>query len=138
MNHQQPRRNTKQRELILRVVAQLGSHPTAEMIFDEVRKELPVTSLSTVYRNLGILVDQGDILAVRSPGRKIHYDHNTKEHNHIKCSVCGRVSDVDFNTSEINVLKPEDVSGFEVEEVYLNIVGICPQCLKTMKKEEAE
>jgi len=137
MNIQQQRRKTKQRDLVLLIVERLGSHPTAEMIFDEVRKELPGTSLSTVYRNLGILTNQGDIVAVRSPGRKTHYDHNTKEHNHIKCSVCGRVSDVDIDSSILNEYKLEDVSGYAVDEIYVNIVGICPQCIEKRGMEES-
>ncbi|MCD4774552.1 MAG: transcriptional repressor [Candidatus Aegiribacteria sp.] len=134
MIKQQVCRNTKQRQMILRTVKQLGCHPTAEQIFDTVRKVLPRTSLSTVYRNLGILVDQGEIIAVSGTGRKIHYDHNIEEHNHIKCVICGKVSDVSIDVIDINSLEPDSVSGYIVKEVHLNFVGICPECAEQLKR----
>ena len=128
-------RNTKQRKMILQAVEQLGCHPTAEQIFDAVRNELPRTSLSTVYRNLGVLVDQGEIKAIKGMGREIHYDHNMEEHNHVKCSICGKICDIDVDLVDRNTLKPDSVSGFIVEEVYLTVVGICPECAEQFEKE---
>jgi Fur family ferric uptake transcriptional regulator len=135
MIQQSKRRNTKQRETIFRAVVQLGCHPTAEQIFDAVRKELPRTSFSTVYRNLGILVDQGKIIAVNGIGREIHYDHNVEEHNHIKCSICGKVSDISIQPIDIDTLKPDIVSGFTVEAVHISLIGICPECAEQLEKE---
>lgn len=133
---QQMCRNTKQRKMILRTVKQLGCHPTAEQIFDAVRKALPRTSLSTVYRNLGILVDQGKIIAVSGTGSEIHYDHNIEEHHHIKCAVCGKVSDVSIDVFDINSLEPDSISGFIVKEVHLSFVGICPECAEQLKRSK--
>jgi Fur family ferric uptake transcriptional regulator len=138
MNKQLVWRNTKQRKVILKFVKSLGCHPTAEQIFDAVRKELPRTSLSTVYRNLGILVDQGEIVTVKGTGREIHYDHNIEKHNHIKCSICGRICDVNVDLVDRNTLKSDSVSGFIVNEVYLTFVGICPECAEQLKKEKLQ
>lgn len=121
--------------MILQSVEQLGCHPTAVQIYNAVSKVLPRTSLSTVYRNLRILVDQGKIKAVRGAGKEIHYDHKTVEHNHIKCSVCGRVCDVNIDTVDIDTLSPEKVSNFIVMEVHMNILGICPECTEQLEKE---
>ena len=129
-------RNTRQRKMILMVVEELDCHPTADQVFDAVRMKLPHTSLSTVYRNLGILVDRGELIAVRGAGRKIHYDHKTVDHNHIKCSICGIVFDINIDSAEIDSLKSKAISGFIINEVYLNIVGICPECAGKLKKEE--
>lgn len=136
MKKRSNRRNTKQRKLILHAVRQLNCHPTAEQVYDAVRKDLPRTSLSTVYRNLNILVDSGDIIAIRGSGRETHYDHNLKEHHHIKCSVCGRIEDVCTDTIDINGLERNKIKGFTVQEIYLNIVGICNECTEKLKKEE--
>ena len=138
MIKQQISRNTKQRKVILQTVKKLGCHPTAEQIYYAVREVLPRTSLSTVYRNLGVLVDQDEIMTVKGTGREIHYDHNVKEHNHIQCSICGRVSDVNVDPVEINELKPDDVSRYIVEEVHLNLVGICPECAEQLEKEKLQ
>lgn len=132
------RRNTKQKRVILQSVEQLGCHPTAVQIYSAVRKVLPRTSLSTVYRNLGILVDQGKIKAVKGAGTEIHYDHNTGEHNHIKCKICGRVCDVNIDPVDIDTLDPEAVSNFIVLEVRMNILGICPECAEQLEREKTQ
>ncbi|MEN8209684.1 MAG: transcriptional repressor [Candidatus Fermentibacteria bacterium] len=134
----QSRRNTEQKRVILQSVAELDSHPTAVQIFNAVRAVLPKTSLSTVYRNLGILVDQGQIKAVKGTGSEIHYDHNTWEHSHIKCTVCGRICDVLVNPMDIDTLNPETVSNFVVLEVHMNILGICPECAEQSEKEKLQ
>lgn len=138
MLERQVRRNTTQKRLILHSVEQLGCHPTAVQIYIAVRKVLPRTSLSTVYRNLGILVDQGKIKAVKGAGSEIHYDHNVEEHNHIECMVCGRVCDVNINPVNIDTLNPETVSHFIVLEVRMNILGICPECAEQLEKEKLQ
>ena len=138
MLEEQIRRNTTQKRVILQSVEQLGCHPTAVQIYTAVRKVLPRTSLSTVYRNLGILVDQGKIKAVKGAGSEIHYDHNIEEHNHIKCTVCGRVCDVNINPVNIDTLNPETVSHFIVLEVRMNILGICPECAEQLEKEKLQ
>ncbi len=138
MLEMQSRRNTTQKRVILQSVVELGSHPTAVQIYTAVREVLPRTSLSTVYRNLGILVDQGQIKAVKGTGTEIHYDHNTYEHNHIECTVCGRVCDVHVNPVNIDTLDPETVSNFIVLEVHMNILGICPECAEQLEKEKLQ
>jgi len=134
----QVRRNTTQKRVILQSVEQLGCHPTAVQIYSAVRKVLPRTSLSTVYRNLGILVDQGKIKALKGAGSEIHYDHNMEEHNHIKCIVCGRVCDVNINPVNIDTLNPEMVSHFVVIEVRMTILGICPGCAEQLERKKTQ
>jgi Fur family ferric uptake transcriptional regulator len=128
MEQSKSRRNTRQRRVILSVVEKLGCHPTAERIFDEVRKVLPRTSLSTVYRNLGILSDQGEISIIPGSGKEVHYDHNTSDHCHIRCSVCGRICDVDVYPVERGDLSPDELSGFILQEINVDLIGICPSC----------
>ena len=138
MLESQSRRNTRQKRVILQSVEQLGCHPTAVQIYTAVRKVLPRTSLSTVYRNLGILVDQGKIKALKGAGTEIHYDHNMDEHSHIKCKVCGRVCDVNINPVDIGTISPEQVSNFIVIEIRMNILGICPECAEQLEKEKSQ
>ncbi|OPL19404.1 MAG: hypothetical protein AVO35_11000 [Candidatus Aegiribacteria sp. MLS_C] len=128
------RRNTRQRKLILKAVEELGCHPTADQIFDRVRRELPRTSLSTVYRNLGILADQGILGTVTGAGKEVHYDHNNSDHCHIRCSVCGRICDVDVHPLDKDRLSPEELSGFVLQEISVNLVGICPECAEAEKE----
>ncbi|MFO8184217.1 MAG: transcriptional repressor [Candidatus Aegiribacteria sp.] len=134
MKEEKARRNTRQRKLILKAVEELGCHPTAEQVFDHVREELPRTSLSTVYRNLGILVDQGRIKAVPGSGKEVHYDHNKYEHCHIECCRCGKMCDVDVTPIDSGELTPDELSGYTLLEVNINLLGICPECSEKEKE----
>lgn len=129
------RRNTRQRATVLRAVRNLACHPTAEQVYDEVRKELPRTSLSTVYRNLSVLVDQGTLASVHGTGKELHYDHKTGDHCHIECSVCGRICDVKKYPLNTEELKRKRISGFILQEVNINLVGICPRCANNTEQE---
>ncbi len=135
MRQREIHRNTRQRKVILEAVEMLNCHPSATQVFDAVRNVLPRTSLSTVYRNLGILVNQGRLIAVKNGDKEIRYDHNIMEHYHIKCSVCGRITDVGVDQLRFNRLSLEKVSGFKVKEVNISLTGICPECAEQHEKE---
>ncbi len=132
------RRMTKQRFIILNTVRSLGSHPTAYEIFQRVRQELPGVSLSTVYRNLNILVGQGDITTVRGLGKEVHYDHNLHDHCHVQCRICGKVSDVHTNFINPSCFNTHSVEGYIIEEVLITLTGVCPECAIRMKEEDTD
>jgi Fe2+ or Zn2+ uptake regulation protein len=106
----------------------LGNHPTAEEVFDAVRKSIPGISLSTVYRNLGVLLEQGAIQAVSGPGNELRYDHMHHDHCHLHCISCGGVFDVDMPPSDLEELLPGPAHGFRIESVYIYFTGVCPVC----------
>lgn len=129
------RRGSRQKLAILEAVTSLGSHPTADRIFLQVRETLPGTSLSTVYRNLRILVDEGTLIAVSGPGAEVHYDHETGNHCHIQCRSCGKVSDVSHDPLDYSVIEPSSAPGFTVEGVCVTFTGICDECTIKLEKE---
>jgi len=137
MKQREVHRNTRQRKVILEAVEQLNCHPSATQVFDAVRSILPRTSLSTVYRNLGILVNQGRLITVKNGDKEIRYDHNIIEHYHIKCSVCGRIRDISVDQLRINRSSLEKESGFKVDEVNISLTGICPECAEQLEKERS-
>ena len=67
------RRNTHQRELVLNAVKSLHNHPNANQVFEYVHERDPKVSMGTVYRNLNLLAESGEILSVQAPGGN-HYD----------------------------------------------------------------
>ena len=71
-----------QRELIRNNLAHRTDHPTADMVYQSIREELPNISLGTVYRNLRFLVDQGDALSLKLGDGKEHFDGNVNPHFH--------------------------------------------------------
>ena len=62
------RRNTRQRKLVLDAVRQSYNHPTADEIYNAVREQDDKISRGTVYRNLNLLADAGEILSIKTPG----------------------------------------------------------------------
>ena len=124
------RRGSRQKMAVLEAVTRFCDHPTADVVFARVRENLPGTSLSTVYRNLGILVDEGRLIAVSGPGSEIHYDHETENHCHVQCRECGRVCDVRYAPVDFSALLPEDASGFTIDGVTVTFTGICSECME--------
>ncbi len=84
------RRNTKQRKLVLDAVRQSYNHPTADEIYNAVREQDDKISRGTVYRNLNLLADAGEILSIKTPGGS-RFDRTIEPHAHIICTSCSRV-----------------------------------------------
>lgn len=91
------RRNTIQRSLVLEAVNKLHCHASADEVYDEIKKEHPTISRATVYRNLNLLAQMGQIRRLELPGGADRFDHICTNHCHIKCRVCGRIFDVDMD-----------------------------------------
>ena len=127
---------TRQRQLVLDAVRLLGCHPTADRIFEEVRRHMPGISLSTVYRNLGILVEQGEILSLHGHGQEAHYDHSTHEHIHAECRICGAVLDIPGEAIEFFRDDCNELEGFSVESLLVTIKGVCFGCRSTEEERE--
>ncbi len=123
-------RNTKQKEIILYVLRSMKTHPTADEIYFEVRKQLPNISLGTVYRNLDNLTKSGQITKLFVSGEVKNFDGNTSYHHHIQCQNCGSICDVRYFLQEdINEIAGQQ-SGYKVLEHTINFKGICPKCLE--------
>lgn len=88
------RRMTKQRQAIINMLASSDAHPTAEMVYDAVRREVPDISLATVYRNLQLLVAQGKVREIRHGRDGSRFDSHMEPHSHFFCQSCGRVYDM--------------------------------------------
>src|SRR4030043_1277198 len=88
-------RRTKQKEAILEVLRGTTSHPTADWVYSEVRKEIPNISLGTVYRNLRLLCQSREILELDLCGNLSRFDARQDDHYHFRCEKCGQVFDID-------------------------------------------
>ena len=73
----------------------MGVHPTADEVYQVVRKRLPRISLGTVYRNLDVLSESGEISRLDRCGAQYRFDGDLEQHYHIRCSSCGRVDDIE-------------------------------------------
>ncbi len=127
-------RNTHQRDLVLRVVRAKRNHPTAEEIFEDVKKIDSSIGQATVYRNLNALSEFGEINHIRVPSSGAdRFDLRTDLHYHIICTECNAVEDVMIPYSEENDLKAERQTGYQVRRHRGVFEGICPKCLKAQK-----
>jgi len=122
-------RRTKQREVILRVLRSTRCHPTAEWVYQQVRRELPHVSLGTVYRNLRILSETGEVLELRYSKSYSRFDGVATNHYHFVCERCGRVEDVPMPVHEKMDRAVEQLMGVQVRQHRLEFYGLCARCL---------
>ena len=128
MHTQINRRMTKQRQIIIEELKKVTSHPTADQLYEMVRKRLPKISLSTVYRNLETLSAEGMVLKMDSAGTQKRFDGTVENHYHIRCSQCGRVDDVHMETiPEIEEIARRR-SNYQSVSHIIEFTGICPDC----------
>ncbi len=127
-------RMTKQRLVILKEVKECGSHPTADEIYERVRKKIPRISLGTVYRNLEILASEGMIGRLEPEHPQMRFDWKTKEHYHISCMKCGAIEDADIAPSDDPLEHLESALGnltkYGIFGHRLEFVGLCRRCRK--------
>lgn len=123
-------RYSKQREAILNYLHSTHSHPSADMVYEQVRKVLPEISLGTVYRNLSKLSDAGEILKLDTGSDKEHYDGFTHKHYHFVCKCCDRVYDVDMPEVEGIDEQAAESLGVLVDNHSMVFYGKCADCNK--------
>jgi len=121
-------RMTHQRQVILDEIRKVNTHPTADEVYELVRKRLPRISLGTVYRNLEILSARGLIKRIGPASQQMRFDGVTQDHYHLRCISCGRVEDAPM----ISVGHLEDEvrnqSDYSITGHRLEFLGICPEC----------
>ena len=121
-------RLTNQRKVILEELQSVTSHPTADELYEMVRKRLPRISLGTVYRNLEVLSSCGLILKLEVAGQQKRFDGDTSPHHHVRCIKCGRVGDV-FKVRDYPDIIDHCETDFTITGHRLEFLGVCPECL---------
>lgn len=132
------RRNTKQRTLILDIVRAHGDHPTAEDIYRDVHEQNPKVSRGTVYRNLNLLKETGDIISIEVPGGN-RFDRRCDPHAHVICCSCGAVCDAMVEHDHTVDGMAERQTGYIITRHETLFYGICPSCQeKKVQNEDAQ
>jgi Fur family peroxide stress response transcriptional regulator len=127
------RRDTKQREAILRVLRNNRAHPTADQIYDEVRKEIPNISKGTVYRNLQVLEEDGAVTELNLNGTVSRYEVKRENHYHFRCEKCGRVRDIDMPVKIELDKQAANRTGLKISYHQLEFRGLCKECENKQK-----
>lgn len=129
-------RMTHQREVILEEIKKSTTHPTADELYERVKKKLPRISLATVYRNLEIMSEAGLISKLEISGRQKRFDWDLGHHDHIYCVKCHRVDNIELPEKESITLSPEKDRGYDVSGCRVEFYGICPDCNNVSPKKK--
>ena len=121
-------RMTRQRKVILEELRKVKTHPSADEVYEMVRKRLPRISLGTVYRNLEILSQYGDIQKLESGCSLKRFDGNPSEHSHIRCIRCDRIVDAPMMPDFEIDLEQISSADFDIIGHRLEFLGLCAQC----------
>lgn len=125
---QQELRHSRQREALQALLCGVTCHPTAEWLYTELKKTFPKISLATVYRNLGVLCESGQAMRLDVGDGTVHYDADTREHNHLFCRRCRRVSDVGCEAGDL-VATLEARYHVSIDSHSFVFYGLCRPCL---------
>mgnify|MGYP000042699459 FL=1 len=122
---------TPQRRLILELVLNDRTHPSAEEIYLKVKEKMPEISIATVYQTLELLEKKGILLKLDFPDGKSHYDPYTIPHLHFYCTNCKNIIDFEIEDKEIfeKFIKKID-KNFEIKKYAIILYGICKNCKK--------
>jgi Fur family peroxide stress response transcriptional regulator len=121
-------RKTKQKNAILKVLRNTDIHPTANWIYKQVKQEIPNISLGTVYRDLKLLKQRGEIVELDYSGSLTRFDGNTSRHHHFRCQQCDRIFDIaEAVDSEIDN-RVAAATGFDIFYHRLEFYGLCRDC----------
>ncbi len=120
-------RFTPQRKVILEELQHLGHHPTADELYEQVRKRMPKISLGTIYRNLDILFHHGYIQKLHVAEGQMRFDGNTEPHYHVHCTRCGYIEDV-RDCPDLSYIMQRVKTDFLIQEYSLILRGLCPSC----------
>ena len=125
---------SRQRQEIKRYLADREDHPTAEMVYTALKEEDPKLSLGTVYRNLALLTENGEIRRLQTGSGPDHYDAKTLPHQHFICSKCGCIRDLYPDGLEELVRAQASDEDFEISRIVMTVYGLCGACKENNKQ----
>lgn len=119
---------SRQRELIKNFLTGRRDHPTAEIVYRNVRQQNPNISLGTVYRNLTLLADRGEIQRLRLGDGTDHFDADISPHYHFICRECGCVQDLRMDAIDGILEAARQLFDGQIAGHITYFYGTCGQC----------
>ena len=121
-------KNSRQRNSIKAFLMQRTDHHTANLIYQELRKEFPHISLGTVYRNLNLMCSLGEIRRISCGEESDRFDGNAALHYHHICTKCGAVHDIPMHIIDSISELAQNFTEHEITEHQTYFYGICKDC----------
>jgi len=114
--------------VILAALEQDNTHPTAEHLYETLRKNHPSLSLSTVYQTLDVFIRTGLCRRVSGPGDRLRVDGTPQDHDHAVCRLCGAIFDVERDQVQFSNLPGHLSNGLMVTGIRFEYEVICAAC----------
>ena len=124
------RRCSPKRQAIYDELCRSKAHPSAEQLYISLKNRIPDLSLGTVYRNLGVLMEDGLIVSVGNVAGEERYDACTTPHTHLICTSCGRVEDAEIVFPVPDYAEFEKQTDWKLTSHSLCFNGLCRDCMK--------
>jgi len=128
MKESKPFRHSKQRERILELLRHSKEHPSASDVYEKTKESFPSISLGTIYRNLGVLHEQGLINRIMHTGSAVRFDADMHDHSHFYCEKCNVIYDVETDSPSEKPSYTKD--GHKINRQTTLYYGICNSCIK--------
>ncbi len=119
-----------QRLKIYEYLAKTYAHPTVDMIFTELAKEIPTLSKTTIYNTLSLFQRSGIVSGLTIDANEIRYDPDPRVHAHFKCFECGSIFDIPVEPSYADMVIAEE---HEVKERHIYLKGTCKNCSEAIE-----
>jgi Fur family peroxide stress response transcriptional regulator len=119
---------THQRQVIYQALLSMHDHPSPEIVYEKVRKQIPSISLGTVYKNIKTFVDSGLLREVSLHHGSVRLETNLAPHHHLVCVRCKTIVDLKDEDLEPVRLKKRPPRGFSVQRYSVEVIGLCPRC----------
>jgi Fur family transcriptional regulator, peroxide stress response regulator len=127
---------TPQRTAIYKSLIRTDTHPTAEEVYLEVRKEMPNVSLDTVNRTLLTLAQIGAAFVMEGTGQPRRFDGGLEDHQHFRCIKCGKVVDFHYEPFD-NIALPNEIEGkYKILRKTVYLEGLCQTCQTETSKQK--
>jgi Fur family peroxide stress response transcriptional regulator len=124
------RKRSKKRDEILTMIRSTASHPSARWVYEHLKPILPALSLGTVYRNINLFREEGELVSLGVVQGEERFDGRVEPHPHFVCSRCGAVIDIPVPSDE-TLRELEQVGrgeGLQVEALRTVFYGLCKNC----------
>jgi Fur family peroxide stress response transcriptional regulator len=121
---------TPQRMAIVKILADSQGHPSVENIHTQIKKDFPTMSLATVYRNIVLIKELGEVLELGFPDGSNRYDGNKPyPHPHVICIKCRKIVDPDLDSLDEMKKEVATETNFKILNHRLDFFGLCSNCM---------
>jgi Fur family peroxide stress response transcriptional regulator len=130
-------RQSKQRNHLLQLLRSTDRHPTADWLYEQLKKNFPNLSLGTVYRNLSLLIEQGEVKKIHCGSTFDRFEANTQPHYHLICESCGTMTDLEMPGMYNDLNKQaKQLTTFTISHHKIEFYGICQKCARKDAKAQ--